>query len=67
MIQEEIKNYYQLLKDNGDLKEIFPKSKGDWEKDSKEFINIYNENLKFIENFKENLKFEEEKDEYFYE
>ena len=51
-----IQEYYQSLKDSGDLDEVFPKNKGSWEADKVLFTQYYNENIKFIEDFEKGSK-----------
>jgi len=34
----EYKKLYKTLLDNGELQELFPSMKGDWEQDKKQFI-----------------------------
>lgn len=61
-----IQEYYQSLKDNGDLDDVFPKNKGSWEEDKFRFTQYYNENIKFVDDFEKgklDLDLDEESDE----
>ena len=51
----EIKKAYNSLLESGDLKMLFPKAKGEWEKDKKRFTEIYEFNQKTLENFEKNI------------
>lgn len=39
---------YELLLDSGELKEMFPKLSGRWEKDQTEFVKWYEANIEAI-------------------
>lgn len=60
---EEAKRYYQVLIDNDELSEVFPKATGDWSIDEKKFCKFYEENIKFVLDFENGTLNEEE--EYF--
>lgn len=45
---KEIKLQYDIFLESGDLFELFPGMKGDWEKDKKAFTNIWKDNQKLI-------------------
>ena len=51
----EIKKAYDSMLESGDLELLFPKASGDWEKDKKRFIEIYEFNQKTLENFEKNI------------
>lgn len=51
----EVKKAYDSLLESGDLEMLFPKAKGEWEKDKKRFTEIYEFNQKTLENFENNL------------
>lgn len=57
-MSKEAKSHYLNLVKNKELKEVFPKSKGEWDKDKIPFTKLYNENIKFIIDF-ENGQLEE--------
>ena len=50
-MSKEAENHYLLLKENKELKEVFPKATGEWEKDKKPFTKLYIENIKFVLDF----------------
>lgn len=56
MSQSEIKDTYDKLLKSGDLKEMFPKMKGIWEKDQNQFSKEYQK----IELLLDNDDFDEE-------
>lgn len=61
---KEAQNHYQLLKDRGELNEIFPKATGDWEKDKKSFNRLYEENIKFVLDYEKGVLDLDEDDEF---
>lgn len=50
-MSKEAQMYYQILKDNNELKQIFPKATDEWEKDKSKFSKFYDENIKFVLDF----------------
>ena len=62
-MSKEAQEYYQVLNDEGTLKEVFPRATGLWEKDKKRFTKYYVDNIKFILDF-ENGNLNEDSDDY---
>lgn len=49
------KNEYNLLLENGDLLELYPKLSGSWRKDEKTFTAIWAKNVEAIKNIDVNF------------
>lgn len=47
----EAKQYYEAIKDKGELNDILPNASGEWEIDKSRFIKHYNENIKLVNDF----------------
>lgn len=45
----EIQKQYNLLLESGELKEMFPNFKGEWEKDRKAFTRHFEDNQKILD------------------
>ena len=48
MSVEEARAIYDTMLENGELGMMLPNAEGEWEKDKKKFIKIYNENLDLL-------------------
>lgn len=47
-MKKEVKDIYNMLKDSGELLEMFPGLTGEWEKDKIVFTRMYNRNKYLI-------------------
>lgn len=52
---EKAQTQYNLFRDSGDLKELFPKLTGNWEKDEKRFTRLWEDNNKILEEVEDSL------------
>lgn len=52
----QVKQEYDLLLESGDLKVLFPRASEIWEKDKKQFTQIYEANQKLLNDFEAQSK-----------
>ncbi len=55
-MKSKVLSYYLVLKSSGELSQLFPDLKQEWEEDEIYFTQYYNENIKFIDDFEINLE-----------
>ena len=47
----QVRKEYEALKESGDLEMLFPRASGDWNKDKKQFTDIYEANKKMLKSY----------------
>lgn len=61
-MSKEAQNHYNLLKDSGELFELFDDATGEWEQDKKGFIKHYEENIKLVLEWEKDFNLDDEFD-----